>query len=60
MLLDDIGKFFREEEQKLFGSVSLAPNAVPPKRFNNPLIDTGDLKSKVAYKTSKDKKVKEG
>jgi hypothetical protein len=60
ILLNDIGEFFREEEKKIFGSSTLAPNAVPPKAFNNPLIDTGDLKSKVAYKTSKDKQVKEG
>jgi hypothetical protein len=59
MLLDDIGKFFREEEQKIFGSPSLVPNAVPPKESNNPLVDTGDLKSKVAYRTSKNKQVKE-
>jgi hypothetical protein len=55
--LNDIGKFFIQEEKKVFGSTSLAPNAVPPKRFNNPLILTGDLKSKVAFKTSRGKKV---
>jgi hypothetical protein len=60
ILLNDIGEFLREEEKKIFGSPSLAPNAVPPKAFNNPLILTGDLKSKVAYKTSLDRQVKEG
>lgn len=60
LLLDGIGKFFLIEEKKIFGSNSLVPNAVPPKAFNNPLILTGDLKSKVAYKTSKDNQVKEG
>lgn len=60
MLLNDIGSFLRDEEKKIFGSNVLAPNAVPPKNRNNPLIETGDLKSKVAYKTSIDKQVKEG
>ncbi len=59
-LLDGIGKFFLVEEKKIFGSSALAPNAVPPKASNNPLILTGDLKSKVAYKTSKDNQLKEG
>ena len=58
-LLNDFGKFLRIEEKKIFGSAALAPNAVPPKAFNNPLILTGDLKSKVAYKTSLDNQVKE-
>ncbi len=59
LLLNDIGEFLRDEEKKIFGSGGLVPNAVPPKDRNNPLIDTGDLKSKVAYKTSLDKRVKE-
>ncbi len=58
-LLNDIGAYLREEEKRIFGSASLAPNAVPPKAFNNPLIDTGDLRAKVAYKTSKNEQVKE-
>lgn len=59
-LLSDLGMYIRDEEKKIFGSSVLAPNAVPPKSFNSPLVDTGELKSKVAYKTSLDKKVKEG
>lgn len=60
MLLEDIGRILREKEKAIFGSSELAPNAVPPKSTNNPLIDTGALKSKVAYKTSTGKQVKEG
>lgn len=60
ILLEDIGLVLREKEKAVFGSTALAPNAVPPKRRNTPLVDTGDLKSKVAYKTSIGKQVKEG
>jgi len=59
-LLSDIGVFLRDEEKKIFGSPDLAPNAVPPKDRNNPLIVTGDLKNKVAYRTSMNKSIKEG
>lgn len=63
MLLDEIGQFLREEEKKIFGSGELAPNSpvtVAQKGSNNPLIDTGDLRNKTAYRTSKDKTIKEG
>lgn len=59
-LLDDLGKYFRSAEKEIFGSSALAPNAVPPKDSNNPLILKGDLRSKVAYRTSIDKQIKEG
>lgn len=60
MLLEDIGKILRDKEKQIFGSSDLIPNKVPPKSKNSPLIERGDLVSKVAYKTSRDKQVKEG
>lgn len=62
MLLDELGEYFREEEKKIFGSSELAPNApatIAQKGSNNPLIETGELREKTAYKTSKDNQVKE-
>jgi hypothetical protein len=60
LLLEEIGRILRDKEKKIFGSSDLTPNAVPPKTSNRPLIETGELRSKVAYKTSKNKQVKEG
>ncbi len=60
ILLDEIGKILRAKEKAIFGSSALAPNAVPPKSSNTPLVDTGQLRSKVAYRTSISKQVKEG
>lgn len=59
-LLEDIGRILRDKEKAIFGSSSLAPNAVPPKDRNSPLVDTGDLKSKTAYMVSTNKIVQEG
>jgi hypothetical protein len=59
ILLQDIGAVLRDKEKAIFGSAALAPNAVPPKSRNSPLVATGDLRSKVAYKTSIGNKVKE-
>jgi hypothetical protein len=61
-LLDSIGKYLREQEKKIFGSSELAPNAESTqeqKGKNSPLIDTGDLRRKTAYRTSKNKEIKE-
>ena len=60
ILLEDIGRILRDKEKEIFGSSALAPNAVPPKDRNEPLVATGDLKSKVAYKISTNKQIKEG
>jgi hypothetical protein len=59
ILLAQIGIILRKKEKAIFGSSALAPNAVPPKDRNDPLVDTGELRSKVAYKTSINKQVKE-
>jgi hypothetical protein len=61
-LLDAIGKYLRNQEKRIFGSSDLAPNAestAERKGKNSPLIDTGDLRRKVAYRTSKNKEIKE-
>lgn len=59
ILLEDIGKILQKKEKAIFGSAALAPNAVPPKDRNDPLVNTGKLRDKVAYKTSTSKQVKE-
>ena len=59
ILLEDLGKVLQDKERKIFGSSDLAPNAVPPKNRNEPLVATGDLRSKVAYRTSTSRKIKE-
>ena len=58
-LLTQLGEIMRDREKKIFGSSALARNKTPPKNINNPLIVTGDLQSKTAYKTSVDNQVKE-
>ena len=58
ILLDQIGRILAIREKRIFGSPTLASNAVPPKDRNQPLVETGDLKSKVSYKTSIDNSVK--
>jgi len=60
ILLEDIGKILRDKEKAIFGSNKLAPNKVPPKDVNNPLIDSGELRNKTALKTSINNIVKEG
>lgn len=61
-LLKEIGQALGKKEKAIFGSGFLAPNSpitIAKKGRNSPLIDTGELRSKVAYRTSKDKNIKE-
>lgn len=63
LLLEELGKYLVKQEKEIFGSSALAPNAqstIDQKGKNSPLVDTGSLRDKVAYKTSKDKTIKEG
>jgi len=60
VLLDTFGIYLRKQEQNIFGhSPPLEANA-ESKGANTPLVETGELKSKVAYKNSIDKQIKEG
>lgn len=63
MLLEELGEFLRDEEKSIFGSSKLASNAPSTQEIkgrNDPLVDTGDLRDRVAYRTSKNKEIKEG
>lgn len=55
-LLADIGALISEEEKAIFGNSALLTVTDNP----TPLVDTGDLRDKVAYKTSVNKVVVEG
>lgn len=59
-LLEELGRILRDKEKEIFGSSALAPNAVPPKDRNEPLVASGELRSKVAYRASTNKQIKEG
>jgi hypothetical protein len=56
-LLENLGRYISKVEYDLFGRVSFP--YMPPDATKTPLFETGDLRSKTAYKTSKDNKVKE-
>lgn len=61
-MLDEIGHHLTEEGKKIFGSAALAPNSegtIAQKGRNEPLVDTGSLKERTAYRTSKNKTIKE-
>ena len=66
ILLDTIGKYLQEEEKKAFGKISIfTPATTYPKQVGAagpeaPLVDTGNLRDKVARRTSKSKIIKEG
>lgn len=53
--LEDLGQYLVSKEKEVFGSGELAPT----KAGNPPLVDTGDLRDRTAYKTSIDGQVKE-
>lgn len=62
-LLEALGESLVEVEKAIFGaSPPLATNAsgtVKAKGFNSPMIETGELKERVAYRSSLDKRIVE-
>jgi hypothetical protein len=62
-LLEDLGIAIGKIERGIFGNTSLlesnAPLTIAIKGKDAPLVDTGELKNKVAFKTSIDNTVKE-
>jgi hypothetical protein len=66
-LLEGFGIVLRDKEKKLFGKVNspLMQSNTSPKKVgvegpDAPLVDSGELKSKVAYMTSLSKAIKTG
>lgn len=56
-LLDRMGRELRAMEKGLFGAVS---EQMPPDSTGTPLVETGSLRDKTAYKTSKNSNIQEG
>lgn len=63
LMMNEIGKTIAKMEKKIFGDTSLLepnhPLTINKKGFDAPLIETSELKDKVAYKTSLEGIVKE-
>ncbi len=63
LMMNEIGKIIAKMEKKIFGDTALlAPNhplTINKKGFDAPLIETSELRDKVAYKTSLEGVVKE-
>lgn len=56
-LLDDVGKLARDKYKEVFGKIG---RFMPPDSTGTPMFETGELKSATAYRTSKNKQIKEG
>lgn len=54
-LLDSFGKYLSDYYRDIFGKVG---PFMAPDRNGTPLLETGDLKSKVGYKTSKNRSIR--